>query len=119
MPASALALGCPHPSAERSAGQGCGVVVVQQAVGDEAALRVQGPAGPAQADLAAPTHLPGELQGPELPQGARLLPSRLLPPAFPGQAPPRLLSELAPSLGAATGTERGDRDRESDRDRER
>lgn len=92
------------PAAERSAGQGCGVVVVEQAVGDEAALRVQRPAGPAQQDLTARTHLPGALPGPELPQRARLL---LRPPgAPPVQTPALVLGRLAPALRAATGTQR-------------
>lgn len=92
------------PAAERSAGRGCAVVVVEQAVGDEAALRVQGPAGPAQQDLTAGTHLPGARPGPELlPQGTRLL---LGPPgALPGQTPALLLRRLAPSLRAGTDTQ--------------
>lgn len=64
----------PKPSPE----QGCDpsrVVVVEQAVSDEAALRVQGPALPAQEDLAFRTHLPGV----RLPQGTRFLPRRLQP----------------------------------------
>lgn len=92
------------PPAERSAGQGCAVVVVEQAVGDEASLRVQGPAGPAEQDLTARTH-PRALPGPELlPQGTRLLPGP--PGALPGQTPALVLRQLAPSLRAGRGTQR-------------
>lgn len=110
----AVGLGCArgpqsfHGPAARSAGQGCAVVVVEQAVCDEGALRVQGAAGPAEQDLAARTHPPAAPRGCGLRQRARLLLPAGPPAALPVPAPPLLLGQRAAPLGAEPA-QRGDR----------